>query len=59
MKDGKYTSSGGRDTKIRNTQGQVEWMKDKKYSRLDGRDGRLEILQVRGASMQRSGITHI
>ena len=35
MKDEKHTSSGGRDAKS-------------EYSRLDGRDGRLEILKVRG-----------
>ena len=29
-------------------------MKDKKYSRLDGRDGRLEILKVRGERIMNS-----
>ena len=52
MKDEKYSSSGGRDTKpeilkvrwkgwkIRNTQVQVEEIRNQKYARLGGRDER-------------------
>ena len=59
MKDEKYSSCTGRDTKsvilkvrwkgwkIRNTQVQVEEIRNQKFAWLGGRDGRLEILKVR------------
>ena len=46
MKGENFLSLDRRDKKPQNTQGQVEWMKEIKYARIDGRDGRLEILKV-------------